>query len=344
MEMLSWALLGCLLCSGVNGLGCMKTICDTNEANDLRPCPDSDGECGSYGGLRDANQKLKAVDIKCSAGNTIHAPFSGTMEFWRPFGGSNSVNDCADKGARIEGEGQWQGYVVYISYVDLYDYGGRVEAGDAIGTMTNYLCIPLNRPQHTSHLRIKLTKEGQEIDPTYHLHDCMCTGQICESNAGNSLIGQPFKTDSAFNGVRGFELSCPDTQDFDELSENLVDPDTVEWRAPEVRAPIDAEVIGRVRLSRTGGTYKGCENDGIFLVGTGKWKGFGARIYNAKFSSSVGLGQKRIDQGQVIGSRLHCPELGINSIFVEIRRNGRIFNATDMLTANNCQLPPIPTL
>ena len=70
--------------------------------------------------------QVKAVDVKCQAGQVIYAPFAGTMEFWRPFGGASKVQECADKGVRIEGRGQWQGYVVYIAFVNLYDYGGEV--------------------------------------------------------------------------------------------------------------------------------------------------------------------------------------------------------------------------
>ena len=43
-------------------------------------------------------------------------------------------------------------------------------------------------------------------------------------------------------------------------------------RAPRVFAPIDGEYIGRVRLRQNSeDEYTGCSNDGIVIVGTGKW-------------------------------------------------------------------------
>lgn len=32
-------------------------------------------------------------------------------------------------------------------------------------------------------------------------------------------------------------------------------------------------MIGRIRLNYLGGTYAGCNNEGLFIVGTGKWTG-----------------------------------------------------------------------
>lgn len=56
--------------------------------------------------------QVSAVDVLCEPGTVVHAPFAGIMEFWRPFG--RTVEGCADVGVRIEGTGQWQGYVVQV--------------------------------------------------------------------------------------------------------------------------------------------------------------------------------------------------------------------------------------
>lgn len=42
---------------------------------------------------------------------------------------------------------------------------------------------------------------------------------------------------------------------------------------PDIYSPIDAEFIGRTRLYAIQGTYTGCDNNGVVLVGTGAWKG-----------------------------------------------------------------------
>ena len=112
----------------------MPTICDGNPKNELRPCPDEDGTCGTYHGkrfdalrrtnnflslftttlFRQGGRIVNGVDIKCRPGTVVHAPFDGDMYFWRPFGGRKGY-DCSDKGARIEGTGQWQGEMVLSS-------------------------------------------------------------------------------------------------------------------------------------------------------------------------------------------------------------------------------------
>jgi len=330
-----------LILHSVHGLGCMHQVCEGNKDNELRPCPDQDSTCGTYGGKRFGERLVKGVDIKCEPNSKIYAPFSGQMYFWRPHGGRKE-EQCADKGVRIEGEGQWQGYFALIAYVEPEAFGGRVEKGDVIGKQVDVRCVPNRSGNFVSFIQLQLYIQVKHVNPTYHLRECLCTGQICESNTKNMLIGLPFKSDSRFNGVKGWEIQCPDVKGWEAENGNMLDPDETEPRAPMINSPIEGSMLGRIRVDHDDkeNNYKGCDNDGLLVVGTGKWADFTVRIYNARFiQGSPGLGEMRIAQGQPIGTRLNCPGQTHDSIFMEIRRNGKLVNVTDAILANNCQLP-----
>jgi hypothetical protein len=55
--------------------------------------------------------------------------------------------------------------------------------------------------------------------------------------------------------------------------------DDNELRAPWIYSPIDGEAIGRIRLRQNDTKYDGCDNDGLFIVGTGVWQGMCDVIY-----------------------------------------------------------------
>lgn len=108
----------------------------------------------------------------------------------------------------------------------------------------------------------------------------MCTGQICETNRINTFEGLAFKFDSRFNGVRGWEIKCPDLQpsegvSSEQLMELADESDNEGNSVPKVFSPIEGEAIGRIRLNSEPGSqsYSGCSNEGIFIIGTGKWTG-----------------------------------------------------------------------
>lgn len=67
-------------------------------------------------------------------------------------------------------------------------------------------------------------------------------------------------------------------------------------------SPIEGEVIGRIRLTASSNTqtYDGCANEGIFVVGTGKWMDYEVRIYNARTRESLGLGKQHIEQVGIV--------------------------------------------
>jgi len=333
------SLLGPFVC---NGLGCMKTVCSNEPrnllaVNKLIDCPARRGHCGNYRSLRSNNQFVEAVDLECNEGISVHAPFDGEISYYQPFGGTDVEKECADQGARIEGTGQWRGYYALITTVKLDKYGGSVKAGEKIGKVGNLECF--TGSDEGRFVRFQLFRQGQPVDPTSHLIDCMCTGQICETNRNNALIGLPFKFDSRYNGVRGWELKCPA---IDQSTTNSVEEGD-EPRAPRIYSPIDGNVVGRIRLDYSSGTYAGCENEGLFVVGTGKWTDYDVRIYNARFRKDLDLGNRRIEQGQHIGQRLMCTD-SPQSVTIEVRFQGSVVDISEAITAANCKHKTFNTL
>ncbi|KAI1706837.1 peptidase family m23 domain-containing protein [Ditylenchus destructor] len=333
MQLLLLVVSSIFLWRNAEALGCMKTVCSNqprNFINQLKECPAADGFCGNYKSLRRNNQYVEAVDLDCDDGTAVYAPFDGELTYYQPFGAQPDAQ-CADQGARIEGFGQWRGYYVLISTVKLIKYGGKVTAGQKIGVAGNLDCVFNGRRSPSNFVRVQVFRQGKPIDPTYHLIDCMCTGQICETNRKNTWIGQSFKYDSRFNGVRGWELKCP----ISGANEQSVSSEENELRAPRIYSPIDGNIIGRVRIDYSSGTYAGCGNEGLFIVGTGKWEDYEVRLYNVRFWEDLGLGTKRIEQGQYIGQRLLCKDAP-DSIFVEMRFQGVQVDVSDAISAENC--------
>jgi len=300
--------------------------------NRLRACPDRDGSCGQYQGKRSDGSLFNGVDVSCGAGDDVFSPFDGEMYFWRPFGGLKEA-ECADQGVRIEGIGQWQGHYALISSIQLDFYGGQVKKGDKLGTAISSNCVEGSGGVE-DHVRVQLFRQGKVLDPSRHMGDkCMCTGQICETNPTNQLVHSGFKTDSRFNGVRGFDIRCG-MADEDDHEDDDDGP-----RAPLIYSPIAGRQIGRIRLNHNGGRYIGCDNDGIFIVGRDLWEDYEVRIYNAKLRSDLDLGSKAaIIQGQPIGLRLDCNGAP-DSVFVEVRYQGRVVDISDLILARNCLAP-----
>lgn len=322
------------LCNYVNCLGCMKSICGGNVNSNVRPCQSDGTDCGHFEGKRRDSQILKAVDLLCELEEAIYAPFDGELSYHQPFGGEPDFQ-CADQGIRIDGSGQWRGYYVLISTVVPFKFGGQVVAGDKIAVAGNLDC-PLDRSKQSArnYIRVELFRNGKEVDITQHLVDCMCTGQICETNYNNRLIGQPFRVESKYNSVRGWEVYCPLREEDDEQSdENVYEDDPL---APLVYSPIEGEILGRVRLNYKGNIYAGCENDAIFITGTGTWLDYEVRIYNVRYREDLGFGRKHVVQGQPVARRLNCPS-SPDSVFIEVRFQGVIVDITDAIKAENCR-------
>lgn len=62
------------------------------------------------------------------------------------------------------------GYYVIISPLKLLRYGGKVNAGEKLGTAVNFECNIQYPPPN--YIRVQLFKQGLSIDPTHHLTDC----------------------------------------------------------------------------------------------------------------------------------------------------------------------------
>jgi len=325
----------------VDALGCMGQICAGNEGNAMRACPDSDGSCGSYEGKRSDGRVVSAVDVLCSAGRDVLAPFDGEMYYWRPYGGLTEFR-CADQGVRIEGTGQWQGYYALISSIELDFYGGSVKRGDKLGRAISLQCIESGVfADVAEHVQVQLFRRGKVVEPTSRLlADCMCTGQICETNPTNRLVSGAFKSDGRYNGVRGFDLRCApvDEEEGDEEGDAAA-------RAPVIYSPIDGKHIGRIRLNHDGGKYAGCENDGLFVVGRDRWEDYEVRIYNVRIRSDFEFSTHKmaINQHQPIGTRLRC-QGAPDSIYLEMRYQGRVMDISDLLMATNCTKPAAPLI
>jgi hypothetical protein len=332
--MLRYCLILAAVFGYVHSLGCMKPACGANLETKLQKCdPTSEEQCGQFKGRRHNNAHLEAIDIPCPVKEAIFAPISGKLSYVMPFGGDKKQK-CADQAARIDGTGQWQGFYAIITTVILTKYGGEVSAGEKIGYAGNIECaLESSQQSNTNYIQMQLFHSGKPIDPTNHFINCMCTGQICETNYDNQLIGG-FKGDSKYNGVKGFELVCTLAEEDDE------ETDEIKTKAPVIYSPIEGEIIGRKRLrfDNSNHRYEGCDNEALFIIGTGKWTDFQVSIYNVKYREDMGFGRKHIQQGQPIGYRLTCPK-SPDSVFVEFRFQGTVVNITDQVTANNCKAP-----
>lgn len=284
---------------------------------------------------------IAGVDVTCARESIIKAPFDGTLQYWRPMGG-HPDRECLDKGVRIDGSGQWQGYFILIAYVQPFTFG-KVKKGEDIGTSVQLSCDSARNTDFENYVQVRLYREGRAVDPTLHLHDCMCTGQLCESNPTNQLLSDSEKTsmsDSpAYNGVYGWKVQCPMMVDTEDSMGNVINPDNVVPRSPVIYSPISGKFIGRVRLQQNDeDEYSGCANDGIVIVGTDKWEDFEAKIYNARIFSHLTPGTVTVEQGEPIGNRLGCPTAP-DTVFLEIRHHGRIIDVSEQLTATNCTTP-----
>ncbi|XP_078061641.1 leukocyte cell-derived chemotaxin-2-like [Mustelus asterias] len=118
-------------------------LCSGNPSNIVRGT-DQYGS-GAYGAPR-GRRTHKGVDVICSDGWTVYAPFSGRLvRRANPYGNRNAI----DNGVLLSGSG----YCVKIFYIKPYVYYGEVEKGKAIGTMLKMQTV---YPGITSHVHIQM--------------------------------------------------------------------------------------------------------------------------------------------------------------------------------------------
>ncbi|XP_036403579.1 myeloid protein 1-like [Megalops cyprinoides] len=119
------------------------TLCRGNPFNSRRSC-DKFG-CGHYGAPRKGGRH-SGLDIVCSDGALVYAPFSGTIvRRSRPYGNGNAIDD----GIQI----QSGGLCVKLFYLRPWRTSGRVSLGQAIGTM-----LPMQKVFRgiTSHVHVQM--------------------------------------------------------------------------------------------------------------------------------------------------------------------------------------------
>ncbi|XP_034773091.2 leukocyte cell-derived chemotaxin-2-like [Acipenser ruthenus] len=143
------AIILAVICSTAFGVLCRGYI-----QNVARAC-DKLG-CGHYGARRVGGRSHGGVDVKCSDGSAVYAPFDGKLVGRiRPYGNKNKIDD----GFKLIGNG----LCVMFFYIKPDKYTGNVKKGQRIGTM-----LPMQAvyPGITSHIHVQMCDRS---NPTRYL-------------------------------------------------------------------------------------------------------------------------------------------------------------------------------
>ncbi|KQK77088.1 myeloid protein 1-like protein [Amazona aestiva] len=131
------------------------TLCSGNPTNEIRGC-DKYG-CGYYGAPRhNGKGRHTGVDVICSDGANVYAPFSGQLSGpIKFFHNGNAIDD----GVQIRGSG----FCVKLLCIHPIRYNGRISKGQILGRM-----LPMQRvfPGITSHIHVE---NCDRSDPTSNL-------------------------------------------------------------------------------------------------------------------------------------------------------------------------------
>nr|XP_025037024.1 leukocyte cell-derived chemotaxin-2 [Pelodiscus sinensis] len=148
-------------------------ICAGNSGNRVRG-RDNFGS-GVYGASRSGGRKHRGVDVICSDGSTVYAPFSGTIERRvNPYKKNNAINN----GLQLRGGA----FCIQMFYIKPMKYSGRINKGEKIGVM-----LPMQSVYRgiTSHVHVQ---NCDLSNPTHNLFAARWA-QICDGNALNSVRG-----------------------------------------------------------------------------------------------------------------------------------------------------------
>ncbi|KAJ8015472.1 hypothetical protein DPEC_G00026480 [Dallia pectoralis] len=131
-------------------------LCANNRNNQIRGS-DRFGQ-GHYGAPRSGGRKHSGVDVVCSDGSAVYAPFDVTLQGKTvPYSDPNkrAIND----GLKLSGAG----HCFYLWYVKPVKYTGVVKKGQRLGTM-----LPMQKVYRgiTSHLHLQLCNKA---NPTSYL-------------------------------------------------------------------------------------------------------------------------------------------------------------------------------
>ncbi|XP_035194646.1 leukocyte cell-derived chemotaxin-2 [Oxyura jamaicensis] len=118
------------------------TICAGQPSNKIRGC-DRHG-CGHYNAPRGV-KKHKGVDVVCTDGSAVYAPFAGKIDRQaKPYGNSNAI----DNGIQLSGGG----FCIKMFYIKPVKYSGTIKKGEKIGVL-----LPMQSVYRgiTSHVHIQ---------------------------------------------------------------------------------------------------------------------------------------------------------------------------------------------
>ncbi|XP_057291657.1 myeloid protein 1-like [Hydractinia symbiolongicarpus] len=145
--------------SAVSSL-CLNAICSSNPSNTIRGC-DTQG-CGHHGASRrGGTRKHNGIDVVCTPGSSVYAPFSGTIvRRTRPYATGGSYNN----GLVLRGSGSWKGFEARIWYFTPKRTSGSMTAGENLGP---YQKLPYRGI--TQHVHLQLKKNGRSVNPASYV-------------------------------------------------------------------------------------------------------------------------------------------------------------------------------
>uniref|UniRef100_A0A3Q2HHG3 Leukocyte cell-derived chemotaxin-2 n=2 Tax=Equus TaxID=9789 RepID=A0A3Q2HHG3_HORSE len=132
--------------------GPWANICAGKSSNEIRTC-DSHG-CGRY--TAQSHRPHQGVDVLCSDGSTVYAPFTGMIVAQeKPYKDKNAINN----GVRLSG----RGFCIKMLHVKPIKHKGSIKKGEKLGTV-----LPLQKvyPGIQSHVHIE---NCDSSDPTAYL-------------------------------------------------------------------------------------------------------------------------------------------------------------------------------
>ncbi|XP_044034182.1 leukocyte cell derived chemotaxin 2, tandem duplicate 1 [Siniperca chuatsi] len=145
------AVLCVCVCDGVK----FGQLCSGNSDNSRRTS-DSWG-AGNYGARR-GNRNHEGLDIRCSDGSAVYAPFDVTLH-GKVTVYTDPAKAAINNGINLRGEG----LCFKLFYVNPIQTSGSVRKGERIGTM-----LPMQSvyPGITSHVHVQMC--DRKIDPTQY--------------------------------------------------------------------------------------------------------------------------------------------------------------------------------
>ncbi|KAM9373199.1 leukocyte cell-derived chemotaxin-2-like [Phaethornis superciliosus] len=100
-------------------------VCSGQSSNKIRGC-DPHG-CGRYNAPR-GSRKHKGVDVVCTDGSEVYAPFTGNIDKQaKPYGNGNAIDD----GIQLSGSG----FCIKMFYIKPIKYRGSIKRGEKIGVL-----------------------------------------------------------------------------------------------------------------------------------------------------------------------------------------------------------------